>query len=60
MAETTAAPDAAPAADVGTAASAAAKPLKPNQELFNEEVAKAEKEYKEAMTKYVSKYGLCT
>lgn len=44
---------AAPAAGA-TAATPAVKPQKPNVDLYNEQLAKAEKEYSEAMAKYVS------
>lgn len=46
-------------ADAATAPAAAAtaadkkKPEKPNAELFNERLAKAEKEYQDSMAKYV-------
>ncbi|KAI1809443.1 hypothetical protein GGS20DRAFT_298708 [Poronia punctata] len=49
MADTATSP--APAAPAA-AASDKKKPEKPNQELFNEQVAKAEKEYQETMVKY--------
>ena len=42
-------------AEATTPASAqAAKPVKPNVDLFNEQLNKAEKEHSEVMAKYVS------
>lgn len=45
-------------AESNDAAAPAAKLVKPNVELFNEQVAKAEKEYNDAMSRYVSR-GTC-
>ena len=51
MAETVAAPTPAPAA--ADKKKAVEKPEKPNVDLFNEQLAKAEKEYQDAFAKYV-------
>jgi len=56
MAETTTASTAAPAA----ATADKRKPEKPNAELFNERLAKAEKEYQDAMAKYVRRMCFCS
>lgn len=52
---TATAPAPAPAAAAAAAGTAAdkKKPEKPNAELFNERLAKAEKEYQDSMAKYV-------
>jgi len=48
MADAKDAPAAAPAAAANT------KPVKPDVDAFNEQLAKAEKEHKDAMAQYVS------
>lgn len=52
MAETIAAPAPAAAA-AADKKKVVEKPEKPNTDLFNEQLAKAEKEYQEAFAKYV-------
>lgn len=50
---TATAPVPAPAPDAAATAADKKKPEKPNAELFNERLAKAEKEYQDSMAKYV-------
>ena len=56
MAETVAAPAPAPAAADKKKADKIEKPEKPNTDLFNEKLAKAEKEYQDAFAKYVCSF----
>ena len=46
--------DSTAAAAAPAAAPQAARPPKPDQEVYDKEVAQAEKEYKEALERYVS------
>ena len=50
--------DSTAAAAAPAAAPQAARPPKPDQEVYDKEVAQAEKEYKEALERYVSPRSL--
>ena len=51
--------DSTAAAAAPAAAPQAPRPAKPDQEVYDKEVAQAEKEYKEALERYVSRLTLC-